>query len=110
MAAPELQAVLEQLLEPDNAVIQRVTDTGRRSGGGHGDRVAQLTSPLHPPFFPLGHRSSLRQLAAVLLRRRLSGGRWRRLDPELRLSGAGLTWSHGIGCCMWWAWPKSGCG
>ncbi|XP_071885851.1 importin-4 isoform X2 [Anas platyrhynchos] len=48
MAAPELEALLEALLEPDSDGIRRV-----------------------------------RQLAAVLLRRRLLG-RWRRLDPDLR--------------------------
>lgn len=60
MAAPELQAVLEQLLEPDNAVIQQVTDTGRRSGRGE-EAAEGIAWPGSPPTFftpVLGHRPS----------------------------------------------------
>uniref|UniRef100_A0A8V0XMU2 Importin 4 n=1 Tax=Gallus gallus TaxID=9031 RepID=A0A8V0XMU2_CHICK len=79
MAAPELQAVLEQLLEPDNAVIQQATARLREA-------FADPRTPERLAEIVVGAaRPQLRQLAAVLLRRRLSGGRWRHLDPELRL-------------------------
>lgn len=79
MAAPELQAVLEQLLEPDNAVIQQATARLREA-------FADPRTPERLAEIVVGAaRPQLRQLAAVLLRRRLSGGRWRCLDPELRL-------------------------
>ncbi|XP_054668215.1 importin-4-like [Grus americana] len=64
MAAPDLERLLAELLEPDSDVIRR---TPARLG-------LLLTG---------SSRAQIRQLAAVLLRRRLLG-RWKRLDPALR--------------------------
>uniref|UniRef100_A0A8C3GNP1 Importin 4 n=1 Tax=Cairina moschata TaxID=8855 RepID=A0A8C3GNP1_CAIMO len=77
MAAPELAALLEALLEPDSDGIRRAT--------------ARLREAFADPRAPAGlgellgsaPRPQVRQLAAVLLRRRLLG-HWRRLDPDLR--------------------------
>ncbi|XP_048788640.1 importin-4 isoform X2 [Lagopus muta] len=89
MAAPELRAVLEQLLEPDNAVIQQATARLREA-------FADPRTPQRLADIVVGAaRPQVRQLAAVLLRRRLSGedgGAW------IRNSGSG---SHPYWLKLW---------
>ncbi|XP_067171078.1 importin-4-like [Apteryx mantelli] len=77
MAAPELERILGELLEPDSGRIRRATARLREA----------FADPETPTRLSLllaaSPRPQVRQLAAVLLRRRLLG-RWRRLDPGLR--------------------------
>ncbi|XP_074991378.1 importin-4 [Calonectris borealis] len=77
MAAPELERLLAELLEPDSGVIRRATARLREA----------FADPQTPARLGLLLRAApcpqVRQLAAVLLRRRLLG-RWRSLDPALR--------------------------
>ncbi|XP_072705312.1 importin-4 [Ciconia boyciana] len=79
MAAPDLEQLLAELLEPDSDVIRRATARLREA----------FADPQTPARLGLlltaAPRPQVRQLAAVLLRRRLLG-RWRRLDPALRQS------------------------
>ncbi|XP_069630001.1 importin-4 [Haliaeetus albicilla] len=77
MAAPDLERLLAELLEPDSDVIRRATARLREA----------FADPQTPARLGLllsaAPRPQVRQLAAVLLRRRLLGG-WKRLDPALR--------------------------
>ncbi|KAM6228621.1 LOW QUALITY PROTEIN: importin-4, partial [Spheniscus humboldti] len=77
MAAAELERLLAELLEPDSDVLRRATARLREA----------FADPQTPARLGLllsaAPRPQVRQLAAVLLRRRLLG-RWRRLDPPLR--------------------------
>ncbi|XP_075346845.1 importin-4 [Mycteria americana] len=79
MAAPDLERLLAELLEPDSDVIRRATARLREA----------FADPQTPARLGLlltaAPRPQVRQLAAVLLRRRLLG-RWRRLEPALRQS------------------------
>ncbi|XP_074787267.1 uncharacterized protein LOC141973058 isoform X3 [Athene noctua] len=77
MAAPDLERLLEALLEPDSGAIRRAT-AGLREAFADPQTPARLGLLLRA-----APRPQVRQLAAVLLRRRLLG-RWRRLDPALR--------------------------
>ncbi|XP_068777817.1 importin-4 [Struthio camelus] len=77
MAAPELERLLAELLEPDSGRIRRAT-TRLREAFADPETPARLSVLLTASPKP-----QVRQLAAVLLRRRLLG-RWRRLDPGLR--------------------------
>ncbi|XP_062454760.1 uncharacterized protein LOC134153000 [Rhea pennata] len=77
MAAPELEQLLGELLEPESGRIRRATARLREA----------FADPATPTRLSLllaaSPRPQVRQLAAVLLRRRILG-RWRRLDPALR--------------------------
>ncbi|KAM9211345.1 LOW QUALITY PROTEIN: importin-4 [Leptosomus discolor] len=77
MAAPDLERLLAELLEPDSDVIRRATARLREA----------FADPQTPARLGLlltaAPRPQVRQMAAVLLRRRLLRG-WRRLDPALR--------------------------
>ncbi|XP_074713929.1 importin-4, partial [Strix uralensis] len=77
MAAPDLERLLAELLEPDSGAVHRATARLREA----------FADPQTPARLGLllsaAARPQVRQLAAVLLRRRLLG-RWRRLDPALR--------------------------
>ncbi|XP_064295765.1 importin-4-like [Phalacrocorax carbo] len=77
MAAPDLEQVLSELLEPDSDAIRRATARLREAFADPGTpaRLALLLTAAPRP--------QVRQLAAVLLRRRLLG-RWRQLEPGLR--------------------------
>ncbi|XP_054039988.1 importin-4 [Rissa tridactyla] len=78
MAAPDLERLLAALLEPDSAVIRRATASLREA----------FADPQTPARLGLlltaAPQPQVRQLAAVLLRRRLLG-KWRGLEPDLRL-------------------------
>ncbi|KAM9251663.1 importin-4 [Cariama cristata] len=77
MAAAELERLLAELLEPDSDLIRRATARLREA-------FADPQTPAHLGLLlSASPRPQVRQLAAVLLRRRLLG-RWRRLDPALR--------------------------
>ncbi|XP_074423990.1 importin-4 [Larus michahellis] len=78
MAAPDLERLLAALLEPDSAVIRRAT-AGLREAFADPQTPARLGLLLTAAPQP-----QVRQLAAVLLRRRLLG-KWRGLEPDLRL-------------------------
>ncbi|XP_064359406.1 importin-4-like [Dromaius novaehollandiae] len=77
MAAPELEPLLAELLEPDSGRVRRATARLREA----------FADPQTPARLSLlltaSPRPQVRQMAAVLLRRRLLG-RWSRLDPALR--------------------------
>ncbi|KAM6421640.1 LOW QUALITY PROTEIN: importin-4 [Rhynochetos jubatus] len=77
MAAPDLERLLEELLEPDSDVIRGATARLREAFADPQTpaRLGRLLSAAPRP--------QVRQLAAVLLRRRLLG-RWRRLDAAMR--------------------------
>ncbi|XP_049653223.1 importin-4 [Accipiter gentilis] len=114
MAAPDLERLLAELLEPDSDVIRRATARLREAFADPQTpaRLGLLLSAaprpqvrpsadwegsgldweaLGEPYGELGGLwaglggtgRTVRQLAAVLLRRRLLGG-WKRLDPALR--------------------------
>ncbi|XP_014817178.1 PREDICTED: importin-4-like [Calidris pugnax] len=78
MAAPDLERLLAALLEPDSAVLRQAT-TRLREAFADPQTPARLGLLLSAAPQP-----QIRQLAAVLLRRRLLG-KWRGLDSNLRL-------------------------